>query len=49
MRIERIEKSKHKQERVLVFLEGATFFGSPARSFCALVYTKVWTCRRRLW
>ena len=23
MRIERIEKSKHKQERVLVFLEGA--------------------------
>ena len=22
MRIERIEKSKHKQERVLVFLEG---------------------------
>ena len=49
MRIDRIEKSKHKQERVLVFLEGATSSGSPARSFCALAYIRVWTYRRSLW
>ncbi len=43
MRIERIEKSKHKQERVLVFLEGGDLPKIPARSFCALTCGRVWT------
>ena len=36
MRIERIEKSKHKQERVLVFLEGGDLLRITERGASAL-------------
>ena len=49
MKVERIERSKHKQERVLVYLEGGTFSGSPRASFCVSAYMWGWTFRPRLW
>ena len=49
MRIARIEKSKHKQERVLVFLEDETLLRVTGGSVCALAYIRGWTYRRSLW
>ncbi len=49
MKIEKIEKSKREQERVLVHLEGETFFGSPRTSFCVSICIRDWTSQRKLW
>lgn len=49
MRIARIEKSKHKQERVLVFLEDETLLRVTGAELLRFGLYKGWTYPRSLW
>ena len=49
MKVERIERSKHKQERVLVYLEGGNLLRITESELLRSAYMWGWTFRPRLW